>query len=249
MKCSVHLEREAVGACVECGLAFCEECKVTISNKNYCKKCVERVIKRTKLSERNPAIAALLSFIIAGAGQIYNGQIGKGILIFLTAWLVIPWIYGIFDAYNTAKRINNGEIVTEEPSGCLLALLFVITIPVVVAMIALLAAIAIPNFLRARLAANEAGAEAKVMTISTALESYASVHEGNYPSDEKDLTNAQPPYLGESCSNKSIKGYNYSLELNSDGYTVTAEPSSCGTTGSRIFKVETGGIKREQQCK
>lgn len=158
MKCSLHFEREAVGTCVECGLAFCEECKVVISNKNYCKKCVERVVKKTKLTERNPTIAALLSFIIGGAGQIYNGQIGKGVLIFLTTWLVIPWIYGIFDAYNTAKRINSGEIVSEAPSGCLAALLFAIMVAVVISIIALLAAIAIPNLLRARMRANEVGA-------------------------------------------------------------------------------------------
>lgn len=249
MKCSVHLEREAVGTCVECGLAFCEECKVVISNKNYCKKCVETVVKKGRLTDRNPVIAALLSFIIGGARQIYNGQIGKGILIFLTAWLVIPWIYGIFDAYNTAQKINRGEIVTEAPSGCLIAVAIVFVVTWVIAIIALLAAIAIPNLLRARLHANEAGAKAKVMTISTALESYSAVNKGNYPLDEKALTNAQPPYLTESYHNKTIQGYNYSLKLNSKGYTIIARPSSCGTTGVKIFKVETGGIKYEENCK
>lgn len=28
---------------------------------------------------KNPGIAAVLSFLITGLGQIYNGQIGKGI--------------------------------------------------------------------------------------------------------------------------------------------------------------------------
>lgn len=248
MKCSVHLEREAIGTCVECGLAFCEECKVVISNKNYCKKCVETVVKKTKLTDRNPVIAALLSFIIAGAGQIYNGQIGKGVLIFLTAWLVIPWIYGIFDAYNTAKRINSGEMVTEAASGCLIALLFAMLVPVVIAIIGLLAAIAIPNLLRARLHANEAVAKAKVMTISTALESYAAGNKGSYPLDESVLINAQPPYLTNSYNNETIQGYSYSLKLSPKGYKIIAEPSSCGTTGNGIFIMETGGIKYRKQC-
>lgn len=248
MKCSVHVEKEAVGTCVECGLAFCEECKVVISNKNYCKKCVETVVKKTKLTDRNPVIAALLSFIIAGAGQIYNGQIGKGVLIFLTAWLVIPWIYGIFDAYNTAKRINSGEIVTEAPSGCLIALLFAMVVPVAIAIIALLAAIAIPNLLRARLNANEANASASVKTIATALETYAATNNGIYPPNESVLTNSQPPYLSKSYNGNTIAGYRYTLKLSSNGYKIITEPSSCGTTGNEIFIMETGGIEYKKQC-
>jgi TM2 domain-containing membrane protein YozV len=81
---------------------------------------------------RYPVIAALLSFIWAGFGQLYNGQIGKGIgfivasfvlnilvvafipvffiglLFFLPVWLIF-WIYNIFDAYFTAKRLNEKQ--------------------------------------------------------------------------------------------------------------------------------------------
>jgi TM2 domain-containing membrane protein YozV len=55
---------------------------------------------------KNPGIAMLLSIIFPGGGQFYNGHAGKGILIMCTFWLVIPWIYGIFDAYACANRIN-----------------------------------------------------------------------------------------------------------------------------------------------
>jgi hypothetical protein len=55
---------------------------------------------------KNPGIAMLLSVIFPGGGQFYNGHAGKGILILLTFWLVIPWIWGIFDAYSSANRIN-----------------------------------------------------------------------------------------------------------------------------------------------
>jgi len=55
---------------------------------------------------KNPGVAVLLSIIIPGGGQFYNGHVGKGILILFTFWLVIPWIYGIFDAYSSANRIN-----------------------------------------------------------------------------------------------------------------------------------------------
>lgn len=62
---------------------------------------------------KNPAISAILSFLIPGLGQIYNEQVGKGISIFIgfiigLALFVVPgvilYIWQIFDAYNTAKK-------------------------------------------------------------------------------------------------------------------------------------------------
>lgn len=69
---------------------------------------------------KNPALAAILSLLINGLGQVYNGQIGKGILIFVVqlvnaaltlliiGWILIPiiWIWSIYDAYKVAQRIN-----------------------------------------------------------------------------------------------------------------------------------------------
>lgn len=55
---------------------------------------------------KNPGIAMLLSIVFPGGGQFYNGHAGKGILILCTFWLVIPWFWGVFDAYSCAKRIN-----------------------------------------------------------------------------------------------------------------------------------------------
>lgn len=69
---------------------------------------------------KNPAIATVLSFFFMGLGQIYNGQIGKGVLFLalygvslLLTWIIIGfittpilWIWGMVDANNSAKRIN-----------------------------------------------------------------------------------------------------------------------------------------------
>ncbi|HDN86584.1 MAG TPA: type II secretion system protein, partial [Candidatus Omnitrophica bacterium] len=62
-----------------------------------------------------------------------------------------------------------------------------VEIMIVVAIIALLAAIAIPNLLRARITANESAAQANLRTISTALENYAAANNGSYATDESDL--------------------------------------------------------------
>lgn len=69
---------------------------------------------------KNPGVAAVLSFFWTGLGQIYNGQIGKGIsliilqafnflLIFvLIGFITFPlvWAMGIWDAYRTAESYN-----------------------------------------------------------------------------------------------------------------------------------------------
>ena len=54
--------------------------------------------------QREPALAAVLSAVLPGAGQVYNGQLFKGLFVFGTFWLVIPWLFGILDAYVTASR-------------------------------------------------------------------------------------------------------------------------------------------------
>ena len=69
---------------------------------------------------KNPGLAAVLSFFYMGLGQIYNGQIGKGIafivaytiswiLIFILIGIIttpILWIYGMYEAYKSAEKIN-----------------------------------------------------------------------------------------------------------------------------------------------
>ena len=69
---------------------------------------------------KNPSVATILSFFFMGLGQIYNGQIGKGILFIVlygisaalffvgVGFITTPilWIWGMVDANNSAKRIN-----------------------------------------------------------------------------------------------------------------------------------------------
>ena len=69
---------------------------------------------------KNAGLAAVLSALWCGLGQIYNGQIGKGILFmiiqFVNALLLfvligfitypIMWIWGMIDAYRQAESIN-----------------------------------------------------------------------------------------------------------------------------------------------
>ncbi len=73
--------------------------------------------------QKNAGLAAVLSFFIPGLGQIYNGEVGKGLITivvqiingFLATIFIgfvtgaIVWIWAIYDAYTTAERINSGS--------------------------------------------------------------------------------------------------------------------------------------------
>ncbi len=121
-----------------------------------------------------------------------------------------------------------------------------VEIMIVVAIIALLAAIAIPNLLRARVNANEANAQATLKTMATACESYAAANEGNYPDAWADLTGATPPYLNENYeTNSPIHGYDFVWETQDDAdYKFTAERHT-DTSGTRAFSICTGAILLE----
>lgn len=108
---------------------FCVNCGAKIDVKaEICPKCGVRVapppapLRGEYVERKSSGIAAVLSFLFVGLGQIYNGEIGKGILFIiigvicvLTVFVLIGfilyplfWIYNIYDAYDTAKKINAG---------------------------------------------------------------------------------------------------------------------------------------------
>ena len=117
-----------------------------------------------------------------------------------------------------------------------------VEIMIVVAIIALLAAIAIPNLLRAKVSANDALAKATLRSISTASEAYATANNGNYPLNIASLTTATPPYLNSNYCAATISGYTYACGMASTGYTNTATPATVGTTGTTTYTISTGGV-------
>lgn len=113
---------------------------------------------------------------------------------------------------------------------------------IVVAIIALLAAIAIPNLLRAKLSANDALAKATVRSISTAAESYGTANNGNYPGAIASLTGATPAYLNTNYCGTTTSGFVYVCTFTSTAYTVLAIPSAINSSGSTTFTITTGGV-------
>jgi len=120
-----------------------------------------------------------------------------------------------------------------------------VEIMIVVAIIALLAAIAIPNLLRARMSANEALATSTIRTLSTASETYSTANNGSYPTDQASLTSATPPYMSGDYCDQTISGYSYTCTMDASSYSFEAEPSNFGVSGNTTFTITTGGILTE----
>ena len=118
-----------------------------------------------------------------------------------------------------------------------------VEIMIVVAIIALLAAIAIPSFLRARLNANESAAVSALHTISTAAQSYRSVNP-KYPGNLASLACANPSYIDNVLGGGTKQGYNFYLEGHTYTFSATARPVEHGKTGVRGFYVDESGIIR-----
>jgi prepilin-type N-terminal cleavage/methylation domain-containing protein len=118
-----------------------------------------------------------------------------------------------------------------------------VEIMIVVAIIALLAAIAIPNLLRARLNANEASAISAMQTISTGAQSYRTSNPV-YPSILFSMSSAVPPYIDSVLGGGTKQGYTYTFFGTTNSFTATARPSVYQTTGVRGFFVDQSGVIR-----
>ena len=137
-----------------------------------------------------------------------------------------------------------------------------IELMIVVAIIAIIAAIAIPNLLRSRMSANEASASGSMRTISTgqvAFQTAAFVDsdgdgQGDYGSlaqlADPDGGGATPPFVDAVLGSGNKEGYVYTVAVTLGGvavtpaYTCIAAPAASGQTGYRQYFVDESGVIR-----
>ncbi|MFZ0979045.1 MAG: prepilin-type N-terminal cleavage/methylation domain-containing protein [Candidatus Acidiferrales bacterium] len=138
---------------------------------------------------------------------------------------------------------------------------------IVVAIILIIAAIAIPNLLRARMAANESSAVGSLRTINTANATFLSVYGHNFAPSLLTLGGAAPIAAptcleanlidqvlgGAAPNNKSGYSFVYNPGAVDPGdaacgsvttYTVTATPLTYNGTGTRSFFTDQTGVIR-----
>src|SRR5271169_3116904 len=127
---------------------------------------------------------------------------------------------------------------------------------IVVAIILIIAAIAIPNLLRSRMAANEASAVGSLRTINTAAVSYFTTYGIGYPSTIAKLgpaasaTSATADLIDSVLASGAKSGYSFSFSSAAavsgsvNQYAITATPLSAGVTGQRQFFTDQSGVIR-----
>lgn len=130
---------------------------------------------------------------------------------------------------------------------------------IVVAIILIIAAIAIPNLLRSRIAANEASAVQSMRTITTVQNTYNSTYGVGYspslaalgPSAPGAAPTAAAADLIDSVfavGTKSGYTFTYTPAAAAGGiiynYTLNADPVTAGTTGQRHFYTDQSGVIR-----
>jgi len=121
---------------------------------------------------------------------------------------------------------------------------------IVVAIILIIAAIAIPNLLRARISANESAAVSSIRTIGTAEVTYQTIYPATgYAAALTNLGGAQPcvPAVANACLIDDVlaqngtpagtgkSGYNFSATGDVSTFFVTAVPIAVNKTGNRSF--------------
>lgn len=130
-------EDSALNKCPNCGTElkyggkFCPNCGANLESTNVSQTKVENTANANQTvvtTKKNPIVAAILSLIFPGIGQLYIGQNNKGGLFIVLAAVsivlmllligfilyVLFWLWAIFDAYSSAQKLNNGEFVEDK---------------------------------------------------------------------------------------------------------------------------------------
>jgi len=128
-----------------------------------------------------------------------------------------------------------------------------VEIMIVVAIIGLLAAIAIPNLLRARVNANEGAAKGNLHTLIQAADSFRSVdlnRPQQFPANLAALSGANPPYIDAVLGAGLKQGYVFTYAVQALGgvaaqaYTITATPQTPNVTGVNTYFADNTGVIR-----
>jgi TM2 domain-containing membrane protein YozV len=116
------------------GEVYCRDCGTVISERaEICPNCgvrqrdppkgsLDTLIEELTASG-NPFIAAVLSVVFPGLGQLYNRELEKGLVIMVASVVALVsvvvgvgillypavWIYALWDAYKVAERQSDEE--------------------------------------------------------------------------------------------------------------------------------------------
>ena len=127
---------------------------------------------------------------------------------------------------------------------------------IVVAIILIIAAIAIPNLIHSKMSANEASAVGSLRTLDVAAITYSTTY-GGYPHSLANFgpgnpaTSASSDLIDSVLASGTKTGYSFVYTpgvMDASGnvltYSITGQPISVGTTGQRSFYTDQSGVIR-----
>jgi len=153
---------------------------------------------------------------------------------------------------NKVELVGDSPMKKRKQSGFSL-----IELLIVVAIILIIAAIAIPNLLASRMAANESAAAQDLRTIMTSEATYTTTYNIGFSADLVSLggsgaassTNAQ--LIDQTLAAGTKSGYSFVYAPTNvdslghyNGFTINANPQLPGSSGRRYFYIDQSGVIR-----
>jgi type II secretory pathway pseudopilin PulG len=211
--------------------------------------------------------ARILQIVLACLGLLSCGIV---ISVLMLVYLFKPGVKVLFSGKNveelTPQEAGDVAQLRAGGNGAVIALVVVVLLLMTVAIIGIIAAIAIPSLLRARISANEAGAIGNVRTVISAEAAYQSASGGYYDVPACLYAPAQclgagapaARFLSPESTVFDTPKMGYVLRFHPgqaataaggatvsssgvDSYAVTAEPVST-STGVRTFCADASGV-------
>lgn len=107
MNCYRHADRAPAGTCVSCGNFICDECRVTMEDRMYCKRCLERGAERgpARKELRRSYRERVIAGVCGGLAEYFDIDTTlfrvlyvvatlftafAGVLAYIVLWIVIP---------------------------------------------------------------------------------------------------------------------------------------------------------------
>jgi type IV pilus assembly protein PilA len=235
-------------ASVQEGVSFCPSCGNGLTG------IPAPVVGRSPLSPANSAVYT--------GPQETSGKATASLIFGIAAYVILPFLAAIpaivlghlalSDIKKRAGQLKGNGLAI---AGMVMGYAQVVFIPFIL----IIAAIAIPNLLRARMAANEASAVGILRTYNTAMVTYvAKCQNAGFPGSVQNLgpgsgdcqrANLVGAAFAAPDATKSGYRFFYSPGLADNlgrvvSYTITADPITDNTTGTRHFFVDESGVIR-----
>jgi type IV pilus assembly protein PilA len=222
--------------CPKCGNAVPE-------GEQFCRICGQRIT-----AAPTDAVAGEFQGIAQTSGTAI-ASLGFGLFLFFLPFSIVAIVLGQISLSQIRKSAGRIKGEGMAIAGLVLGYLGIAALPVIL----IIAAIAIPNLLRARMAANEASAVATVRMVNLAERAFASAHaDTGYTCMLSDLSDAR--LIAIPLVNDRRNGYRFALQACTSAhdngpnlrYRIVAYPLVHNQTGIRAFcSDESGAIKVE----